>query len=534
MAVLQVSQIQIRSGFYSELGQLSRGEFGWAIDKLRLFIGNGTTEQGAPYPGNTEVLTTQAMTEIMAGSLSSFEYTFKGLASGYEVQTGATVSAKIVRNVQAKLDDTVNVKDFGAIGDGVVNDLLAIQRAIDQIYDRQAAATDPETRRQINFYPGVYIVAGELRIPPYCTLKGIGKGSVVIRQVSELATCLLKLTSSTGSDDSSMIANGVSPQYVEISNIVFETTRDIPLAKIESAHDVIFDRCRFIGIRQEPGNITAGSGVAIDSRYYPTDSIKFFNCDFTNLTFAANVRETLGTKNIVFDSCGFNELYRGINFETGFNGNTQASLKVTNSVFNRIYQHGIYSGNNVNDVVSMTNTFINVGTAFNANANATVVSSVIRFGGRSSYSFGDTHLRNEYQDSVLSSIEHTSPNTVSIDSAGLIKFGKTYQTLGNTVIVANSTVRDIPLHPNFLNGQINYQLKRGTANRTGSLQFSSDPSTGQCQYKDSYVEHIDTGVELDIEYNSTYITARPVLKITADNRGNNTTFIYDIKSTSLI
>lgn len=57
MAVIQISKIQVRRGLQENLPALDTGEFGWSIDERRLWIGNGTTAEGAPTPGQTEILT---------------------------------------------------------------------------------------------------------------------------------------------------------------------------------------------------------------------------------------------------------------------------------------------------------------------------------------------------------------------------------------------------------------------------------------------------------------------------------------------
>lgn len=57
MAIVQISQIQQRRGLQADLPQLASAEFGWSIDQRRLYIGNGTLEEGAPTIGNTEILT---------------------------------------------------------------------------------------------------------------------------------------------------------------------------------------------------------------------------------------------------------------------------------------------------------------------------------------------------------------------------------------------------------------------------------------------------------------------------------------------
>ncbi len=57
MAIVQISQITNRKGLQENLPQLAGAELGWSVDERRLFIGNGTLEEGAPVIGNTEILT---------------------------------------------------------------------------------------------------------------------------------------------------------------------------------------------------------------------------------------------------------------------------------------------------------------------------------------------------------------------------------------------------------------------------------------------------------------------------------------------
>jgi hypothetical protein len=56
MAIVQISKIQVRSGNIADLPQLAVGEFGWAVDEQRLFIGNDPNTIGA-IPDNTEIIT---------------------------------------------------------------------------------------------------------------------------------------------------------------------------------------------------------------------------------------------------------------------------------------------------------------------------------------------------------------------------------------------------------------------------------------------------------------------------------------------
>ena len=66
MAVVQISKIQLRRGLQENLPQLASAEMGWSVDERRLFIGNGTLDEGAPSTGVTEVLTTQSIYNELA------------------------------------------------------------------------------------------------------------------------------------------------------------------------------------------------------------------------------------------------------------------------------------------------------------------------------------------------------------------------------------------------------------------------------------------------------------------------------------
>ncbi len=57
MAVIQISRIQHRRGLESDLPNLASAELGWSVDTRKLYIGNGTIEEGAPSLGRTEILT---------------------------------------------------------------------------------------------------------------------------------------------------------------------------------------------------------------------------------------------------------------------------------------------------------------------------------------------------------------------------------------------------------------------------------------------------------------------------------------------
>ena len=72
----------------------------------------------------------------------------------------------IQRTVENKLKDTVSVKDFGAVGDGVANDTAAIQAAINSLPSRGGIVTFPA---------GKFRTTAKITVKSYTTLQGAGK-----------------------------------------------------------------------------------------------------------------------------------------------------------------------------------------------------------------------------------------------------------------------------------------------------------------------------------------------------------------------
>jgi hypothetical protein len=74
-------------------------------------------------------------------------------------------SGAVTTNVQDKLRETVSVKDFGAVGDGVTDDAAAIQAAI-----------NASLGKELYFPPGDYIVGTKLELPAQTALRGAVPG----------------------------------------------------------------------------------------------------------------------------------------------------------------------------------------------------------------------------------------------------------------------------------------------------------------------------------------------------------------------
>lgn len=107
MAVIQVSQIQVRSGYQEDLPALATGEFGWCVDTQRLFIGKGTLAEGAPTTGVTEILTEYSIGLINVG-LISLEANVANLAANVATLT-SIVGNLTAQTVTLTNNTTANV-----------------------------------------------------------------------------------------------------------------------------------------------------------------------------------------------------------------------------------------------------------------------------------------------------------------------------------------------------------------------------------------------------------------------------------------
>ena len=268
MAVVQISRIQIRRGKANAgtgFPQLASGEMGWAVDTQELYIGNGAVSEGAPAVGNTKILTQNDL-NIDGNLLQHLVHIYK--VADANVLTGENPGTPTTRFMQDKLDDVVYVADFGAVGDGAVDDTVAIQRAIDQLFLNSNGKSSIQseytsmTRVNLVFAPGTYRVTNTLYIPSYATIVGAGSDKTKITHYgNEPAIIFVNDNSSIGNPNIQITTTlyNTQPRHITMKglSVTIDTTTQTAL-KFDAVRNSNFEDLYIIG--------SSGSSSSSNSR----------------------------------------------------------------------------------------------------------------------------------------------------------------------------------------------------------------------------------------------------------------------------
>lgn len=507
MAIVQISRITQRKGLAADLPQpLAGAELGWATDDRRLFIGNGTLEDGAPIVGNTEVLT--EFSDILSFAT---QYTYQGQSAGYTAQTGATPGDPVAQSIQSRLDSIAVITDFGATGDGVTDVTANINRALFQIFCR---SVNPAARRSIYFPAGTYIISDTLNIPPNCQLYGDGPDSSIISfnirnwisSISYPAGVLVYNTSTTLYYRSNFIVpvdtaigatnpdgdpywtaeslpeymvqtadslqqtgvnigtNGATlPGNLEMYSMKFVSNRVNNGILIEYADRCAFDSVTFQGPLTQVDLVDAGDDVAAirwsSSLSAVCRNVTWTNCKFSGFSYATDTQQQI--QGVTFSTCDFDTLHQGIVLGgvTPVDGGA-TGVRIVQNTFDNIHSEGVVI-NNVSLNATAYNTFYDVGNGFNGYTFP--ASSIISISAENNISVGDMFGRNTSQSATYPRINLTDTNSIAM---GMTVSGVTfYQDDLQDNTIAN-------------------QLSLGTYNRTAGI---SDVITGAGATADLFV-----------------------------------------------
>lgn len=415
MAVVQISRVQVRRGRKNagtSVPQLASGEMGWAIDSQELFIGNGSIQEGAPYVGNTKILTEHDNILDLA-----LQYEYKRTLG--TIQTGPTAGTPVQRTFQERLDDTVSIRSFGAIGDGqydqatdsytfTTDDTSALQRAIDELFlnNIPAGEQNSESNRVVlEFAPGIFKISSSLKVPSYAVLQGAGKDKTIIVQTGDFPVFQTVGSPETNVEGYVTLSNmnaSNQPKFIEVRGMTLRsTTSAAPVMLLDSTVNSTFLNLKL----QSSFDLIEDSAVEVDSclQIRATSNIitskdnQFLNCDFVHASYAVN--STYDIVSNVFDGCLFYSLGEGVIFGQNLNpAGTDGRLtgpignKFLNSRFELVNKRGLNIVKGRNNL-SQGNSYIKVGN--DGGDSKTAAYGVIHFGEGSNLSDNDYFQRAE-------------------------------------------------------------------------------------------------------------------------------------------
>ena len=499
MPQVQISRIQHRRGKASDLPQLAAGELGWSVDEQKLYIGNGTVADGAPAVGNTEIMTAGS-----SGFTTALSHTYKGyLGDSTPIVTGAT--GDVSRTVQQRLDDYVSVKDFGAVGDDSTADVVAIQRAIDELYS-DTDQNDTRARRILFFPAGTYKIAASLTIPPYAHLVGEGPDKTIIKN-SASAPALV-----TEDDDGQVYGNigdssATTPTQIQISNMTIRTTVAYGGLSIDNATKVFVNNVKFQGTFVSGGTDASNSkGVTVRSTTtLPCANIVFDQCQFTG--FARLVDMSYDVTNVRFTNCDFSTAYYGALLGAEMDGSTNGltkgprDIQFSGSSWSTIGQQAIWvkpaagadAGTGARNVISYGNWYAEtVANSFDG-VNSFIEVPVIQFDNDECTSTLDFFERTSQRDTDFGDSTDPSNTPPEVQGIGLHKKAVKQITLADNTSSATDTGIYLP---GFTDKgvRITYKMNRGAKYRTGVFTISSAGEL--CTFNDDFEETSDVGTTL--------------------------------------
>ena len=394
MAVVQISRIQVRRGRkgQTDIPQLASGEIGWAVDSQELFIGNGSVSEGAPFVGNTKILTA-------ADNIFQLNDQYEYRSEDSIIQTGATARTAVKRTLQDRLEFQVFAADFGAEHDTSVIQTAALQRAIDNLFLN--TKTSPQNRYVLNLAPGLYRIDDSLKLPPYATLRGAGKDKTIIEQTANEPIFINVNGASTigNYDETASLSasnqtrnievSGMTLRYENAASNIYNTAFDL-----QSCRDSHFYNLKLKGYWDGNGDqaVSIGFNLKSFSGAVRSNANLFENIDIEG--FAYGVNSSHDIENNKFRAIKFNTLLVAVRLGANmtpvdytdpvevaaFLADGRAygpeNTVVEDSIFREIYNQGFAVHKGTGNV-SQNNKYYDVGNE--GGGTSSVTTSVIKF-----------------------------------------------------------------------------------------------------------------------------------------------------------
>jgi hypothetical protein len=449
-----------------------------------LYIGNGSVSEGAPYVGNTKLL---SETDNLFEFANTYEYN-----TGLNVQTGSSPNNPVLRTLQQRLDDRVSIRSFGATGDGT-DQTVAIQRAIDQLYLNASNKGQPQARVELIFEAGEYTITSTIYLPPYATIRGAGADKTIINSTASIAFETVNETSTPGVyavDATSTTLN--QARNINISNLTIKSASGATLSLV-SCKDSMFKDIVLEG-SYTFGDPVSGfiDGIRLSSL---STAVSSNNNLFDNVIikkFVTAIKSDNDIKNNNWTGCTFDTLWQGFSLGVSTVLGTSGMLTgpinntITDSKFDNIYISAINIQNGT-DNSSKNNKFYSVGNE--GGSSLLAAHAIIDFSGpsttKNNTSEGDWFHRSEelgyeevYKNGVVYHPEVKGPTITDFSTTQKLTIGQ-----------SGEFTKLFRLPADTAKGyEIEYVYKSSAvpASRTGTMTLVVDPTNDTFTFSDDY------------------------------------------------
>ena len=405
----------------------------------------------------------------------------------------------------------MNVRDYGAVGDGTTDDYSAINQALADLYCR---ASNTQVRRVLFFPAGTYLITETLVIPTYASLVGEGAQSsiIVLGDNEDNSTITAVYVAQYGDSKQQTGVNignngAIAPRNITLNSMALQSNKVTDLFLVEQATECCFDSVDFIGALTA-ADITAN--LSTDNiagvRFTNTNSasnicnyITFDKCRFSNLTYGLNTDEQV--QSVTISNGKFDTLYQGVVLGAGtpLNGGPTGFRTVQN-MFDNIYAEGIvYDDASLN--ASAYNVFYNVGNSFGG-SNPT--GPCIRFGSDNNVSINDMFERSDAAATTYyPRIFVTSTGTVTGGTQQ--QLGRYARENGRYIVLTNDTIDTVFTFNKTQTRaiSIDYTITRDTAVRHGVMFISAGNIVS---FSDDFTEDSTTEIKLSATLSTNIVT----------------------------
>jgi hypothetical protein len=521
MAIIELAKLRVRRGQENITGvpRLDSGEIGWAQDTEHLYIGK-RIDEGAVNNDNSRILTDNDLNNIftLLGAASTTT-----LVAVYNYRDGVLPDTKS-RLLQSKLDDQVNLSDFGVTAGAIDSDItLQLKNAVKDLFGNMAldAVGKKDVRRKLSIPAGSYIVTESVELPPYTTLIGEGSELTTIKLVNTLTNVGATIFStvdakgigstirlinpgnptdlstigglsamSTGLDRARNVhIQGMTLEYSTLTT--FSTTTS--LISFDNVLDSSIVDCVFKTTTTGSTFGIGGAGIGIEIRgtggglgsgdVNLCENVQILNCKFDGLH--QGVFSTGTVIHPVIQRNVFSNLYQGVVLGESDAATGPSNGLIDNNRFENIVKEAIYVADNPNNIrsnhLSSNNFFIQSGNGTGLSDYITTIENpVVVFNAPGNKSVNDYFHRRTVANDTPGSAFYYNPlikGSTTIDDAS---------TYNKEVLVGvNAPVATFGLTGTDQLITLQYQLTNAGLSRKGVLIINVAPD-GYSNITDTY------------------------------------------------